>query len=393
MRILRLIQTLNPAVGGPIESVRQSSAALQERGHQVEVVILDREGSPWLQGIPFPVHAVGSGRPGYGYAARVKPWLGEHALSFDAVLVHGLWQYLGFAAWRTLRHSTTPYFVFPHGMLDPWFAERYPLKHLKKRLYWPIESRVLADAEAVLFTSEEEKRQAEKLFFTKVKNARVVAYGTAAPKVDLKAARAQFLARFPALQGKRLVLFLGRLHDKKGCDLLLHGFAKAWRDRLGKEGFHLVVAGPAEASYLDSLKNLAGSLFPGRGAGEIPVTFAGMLSGDLKWGAFAASEVFILHSHQENFGIAVAESLACGTPVLISNKVNIWREIREDEAGFVEEDSAAGVERLLNRWADLQDSDRAAMKDRARVTFGRRFEIGRATDSLVSVLAGNVPAS
>ncbi len=388
MRILRLIQTLNPAIGGPIESVRQSSAALQERGHEIDVLILDREDSPWLQDIPFPVHALGTGRPGYGYAPRVKPWLQQHARSFDAVLVHGLWQYPGFVTWRVLRHSDPPYFVFPHGMLDPWFARRYPLKHIKKKLYWPLESRVLRGAQAVLFTSEEEKRQAEKSFFAGMENARVVAYGTAAPRIDFPAARERFLASFPALRNKRLILFLGRLHDKKGCDLLLKGFATAYRNRLGAEGFHLVIAGPGPAAYLNSLQALAQTLFSG-GPGPMPVTLPGMLSGDLKWGAFAASEAFTLPSHQENFGIAVAEALACGTPVLISKQVNIWREITEDAAGFADADSAAGVERLLNQWAGLSATEREEMQQRARNCFAQRFEIGQATDSLISVLSEN----
>ncbi len=386
MRILRLIQTLNPAVGGPIESVRQSSASLQERGHTVEVVVLDRADAPWLRGIPFPVHAVGTGRPGYGYSPQLMPWLKKHANSFDAVLVHGLWQYVGLSTWRALRHSNTPYYVFPHGMLDPWFAERYPLKHLKKMLYWLIESRVLANAGAVLFTSEEERSQAKKSFFAGRKNGEVVAYGTAAPTTDLNAARHRFLEQFPGLRDKRLILFLGRLHDKKGCDLLLDGFAAAVREDPGRP-FHLVLAGPSDRAYEEALKSRTRSVFSAAGAPEIPVTFTGLLTGELKWGAFAAAEAFILPSHQENFGIAVAESLACGTPVLISNKVNIWREIVEDGAGFSDEDSAAGVQRLITRWAKLSETERSSMRDKARSCFAQRFEIGRATDSLVAVLS------
>src|SRR5689334_1269224 len=148
MRILRSIHTLNPAVGGPIESVRQSSAALQARGHEVEVVTLDAAGASWLKETPFPVHAIGPSE-GYGYSSQLAPWIRQRRDSFDAVVVHGVWQYLGVAAWRALRDSATPYFVFPHGMLDPWFARRYPLKHLKKMLYWPVESRVLRSATAV----------------------------------------------------------------------------------------------------------------------------------------------------------------------------------------------------------------------------------------------------
>lgn len=386
MRILRSIHTLNPAVGGPIESVRQSSAALRARGHEVEVVTLDAPGASWLREIPFPVHALGPS-DGYGYSSQLAPWIRQRRDSFDAVVVHGVWQYLGVAAWRTLRNSATPYFVFPHGMLDPWFARRYPLKHLKKMLYWPVESRVLRSARAVLFTSEEERAQAHRSFFHCDWNEEVVAYGTAPPKVDLVAARERFLQSFPTLRGKRILLFLGRLHTKKGCDLLLEAFASVLRARAGSENLHLVLAGPAQADYLLKLRRILRSAFSEENEEKIPVSFTGMLEGELKWGAFASAEVFILPSHQENFGIAVAEALACGTPVLISNKVNIWREIVDDEAGFAEDDTLDGTKRLLDRWLGTAADNRGEMAKNARRCFAEKFHIDKAVESLVAVIS------
>ena len=118
------------------------------------------------------------------------------------------------------------------------------------------------------------------------------------------------------------------------------------------------------------------------------ITFTGMLAGRRKWGAFSAAEAFILPSHQENFGIAVVEALACGTPVLISNKVNIWREIAAGEAGYVENDDLTGTARLIDRWMGTSPDVRAAMKEKAQQCFARHFEIDRAADSLLKVLAG-----
>ena len=107
-------------------------------------------------------------------------------------------------------------------MLDPWFKRTYPLKHLKKLLYWPWgEYRVLRDAAAVLFTSEAERHLARESFSPYRCHEEVVNYGTAAPTLDLEAAREHFLARFPHLRDKRILLFLGRLAEKKGCDLLI----------------------------------------------------------------------------------------------------------------------------------------------------------------------------
>lgn len=381
MKLLRTIRSANPAHGGPIEGIRQSSAVLLEQGHEVEIASLDSPDESWLRDFSFPVHALGPGRGSYGFAARYRHWLEENAGKFDAVLVHGLWQYSSYGVWQAIASKRPPYFVFPHGMLDPWFKRTYPLKHLKKLLYWPWgEYRVLRDAAAVLFTSEEERRAARESFALYKCNERVVNYGTAGPQVELGAAREEFFNRFAELRGKRILLFLSRLHVKKGCDLLLDAFQQVLSARLPNESLHLVMAGPCLSDeYLNELKLRAGS---GRN-----VTFTGMLSGNLKWGAFAAADVFILPSHQENFGIAVAEALACGTPVLVSNKVNIWREIVEDGAGFADEDDLAGTARLLTRWLSLDPTAADEMRRAARASFAARFEIHSAVESLLEVLA------
>ena len=379
MKILRSIHTVNPALGGPIESVKQSSAALARRGHNVEIVSLDLPGDPWVSDAPVPVHALGPGRGSYGYTPDFSRWIAERRMSYDAVIVHGLWQYTGFGVWRALAGSTTPYFVFPHGMLDPWFKHAYPLKHLKKLLYWPLaEYRVLRDAAAVLFTSEEERRLARQSFAPYRCNEVVVNYGTASP-ANLEAARQAFFEAFPKFRGQRFLLFLGRLHHKKGCDLLIEAFSEM-RVKVAGDPIHLVMAGPsADASYLRRLQQMAS------GAGD-SIIFPGMLTGDLKWGALSAAEAFVLPSHQENFGIAVAEALGCGTPVLISNKVNIWREIETAGAGYVENDDLAGTTALLKRWLDTPPDGRTAMKQNAASCFMDRFEIERATDSLLAVM-------
>jgi glycosyltransferase involved in cell wall biosynthesis len=377
MKILRSTHTVNPALGGPIESIKQSSAALLRRGHSVEIISLDAPEDPWVRAAPVPVHALGPGLGGYGYEPRFSRWIRQRRADYDAVIVHGIWQYSSFGVWRALAGTTTPYFVFPHGMLDPWFKRTYPLKHLKKLLYWPWgEYRVLRDAAAVLFTSEEERRLARESFQLYRCKEVVVNYGTAAP-ANLENARHAFFEAFPNLRGQRFFLFLGRLHEKKGCDQLIEAFGKI---RNSSERIQLMIAGPcADDGYRRHLQQMAA-------ASDGMISFPGMLSGDLKWGALSAAEAFVLPSHQENFGIAVVEALACGTPVLISNKVNIWREIEADGAGYVENDDLAGTVALLNRWLATPAEIRFAMKQKATNCFASRFEIERATDSLLAAI-------
>lgn len=382
MKILRSTHTVNPARGGPIESIKQSSAALLRRGHEVEIISLDAPDDPWVRGAAVPVHALGPGRGSYGYTPRFSSWIKERRAQFDAVIVHGLWQYSSFGVWRALAGTSTPYFVFPHGMLDPWFKRTYPAKHFKKLLYWPwAEYRVLRDAAAVLFTAEEERRLARESFGLYRCREVVVNYGTAAPE-NLDHSRENFFAAYPRLKDRPFLLFLGRLHEKKGCDLLINAFVAMRKSNPDFASF-LVMAGPcADEQYLDYLRGLA------KEAGD-SILFPGMLTGETKWGALGAAEAFVLPSHQENFGIAVAEALACGTPVLISNKINIWREIEADGAGFVENDDLEGMSRLLTRWLDTREAARTAMRKNARNCFANRFEIERATDSLLAVLAGH----
>jgi glycosyltransferase involved in cell wall biosynthesis len=111
-----------------------------------------------------------------------------------------------------------------------------------------------------------------------------------------------------------------------------------------------------------------------------------MLSGDLKWGALRQAEVFILPSHQENFGIAVVEALACGTPVLISRPVNIWREIESSGAGLVDADTVEGCSRLFVKWLNLTDPARMEMAARAVASFKQYFEITQTAASLVDTI-------
>lgn len=383
MKILHVIHSANPVGGGPIEAIKQLTVIHEREGHEVEVASMDTAESPWVGDTGFLLHALGVSGSSYGYTPRLIPWLKERGRSFDVVVSHGLWQFNGVGVHRALRGSSTPYAVFPHGMLDPWFKRHYPLKHLKKWLYWAaLENRVLRDAAAVLFTCEEERVQASRTFWPYACRERVVSFGTAAPPSEVDEQRAAFFARFPELQGKRMLLFLGRVHEKKGCRELLDAFRSVCgAGGKGGEPWHLVFAGPADSEYGREMQEKTE-----RDGLAAKVTWAGMLSGAVKWGAFRAAQAFVLPSHQENFGIAVAEAMACSVPVLISNKVNIWREIERDCAGFVESDDLEGTIRLLERWQALTVNDRERMGKAARRSFEERFEIQRAAQDILGCL-------
>ncbi len=387
MKILHIIHSANPVNGGPIEGVRQLSAVNLERGHTVEVVTMDPPDAPWIENFPVRIHATGPSYLGYGYTPRLAPWLEAHRRDFDIVVVNGLWQYGGYCAWNILRNTNTPYCVFPHGMLDPWFKREYPLKHLKKWLYWPWgEYRILRDALAVFFTCEEERRLARRSFWLYKCDEIVVNYGTRGAEGDAAKQREIFLSAHPRLRGKRILLFLGRFHKKKGADLLLDAFRHFLNDKpeAARENLALVMAGPqdpVDVGFLEKAKDLCREFNL-----DDKVVWTGMLKDDMKWGAFHSAEAFILPSHQENFGIAVAEALSCSLPVLISNKINIWREVTLHGAGLVESDDSTGTRLLLERWWKLPQDERAAMRLRALECFQTRFEVTSTGNTFISAL-------
>ncbi|AFL87760.1 glycosyltransferase [Terriglobus roseus DSM 18391] len=377
MRILHVIPTLNPAMGGPIEGVRTLFTYVNE-GYIGEAVTADLPDAPWLQGLAFPVHALGPSTGGtYGYNARLLPWLRANIDRFDGVIVNGLWQYNGLPAMLAAR-GRKPYMVFTHGMLDPYFKRRYPLKHLKKVLYWyPFEYWVLRRAYRVLFTTETEERLAQESFAAWRWRPQVVPYGIRAPQSRPEDDISTFLEHVPAVRGKRFLIYLSRIHPKKGCDLLLQAFSEV---SASDPDLHLVMAGPDETGWIPELKAVAEKA----GCGH-RVHWPGILRGPAKWGAFRAAEAFILPSHQENFGIAVAEALAAGLPVLLSDKVNIGDMLVGEGCSLIQPDTLDGTRHLLESWIAMHPSDRQAMSEHAAECFRSRFDMLETAQVIMSL--------
>jgi glycosyltransferase involved in cell wall biosynthesis len=265
-----------------------------------------------------------------------------------------------------------------HGMLDPYFNRPYLTKFAKKWPYWFLAERhLIGDAHRIFFTSEAEQQLAAKSMWPYKANGIVVPYGISGPNGNPELYRQSFLNLWPAIRGKRFLLFLGRVHPKKGCDLLVEGLAAA---TAGDPGLHLVMAGPDQTGWKAKLEARAAELKVGD-----RIHWPGMLEGDAKWGAFYSAEAFVLPSHQENFGIAVVEALACGVPVLISDKVNIFDEIRKDGAALVESDTLEGTTSLIRRWLALSPEEKRAMQQAARRSFESRFNSQRLPSAILSV--------
>jgi glycosyltransferase involved in cell wall biosynthesis len=378
VRILHVINSIDPASGGPAEGLRQLSHIYHAGGHDVHIATLDAPDIVEDYNFPAPVIGLGPSKGVYGYTPRAVPWLKEHIPTFDMVFLNCIWQYNALAAYRVLAKVDTPYGVFAHGMLDPYFKKAFPLKHIKKSIYWHLFLQpVLANANAVLFTCEEEKILARQSFGRYKARERVLNYGIFGPDLDLTNAAAEFLGKWPKLRGKRLAISMGRLHPKKGLDILIEAFAASLAQH---PEWELVIAGPDQVGQQSALQALAVQL----GVAE-RITWTGMIGGELKWGALAASDVFVIPSHQENFGIVVAEALACKLPVILSDKVNIWREISSHQAGLVCQDSVVSTKAALKQWASLSEDEVTTMRARAWKCFDDCFNYNMIAGKVLEV--------
>ena len=415
MNVLHVIADMDPVKGGVCQAVRTIIVGLAEQGVHSEVVSLDLPTASFLTQDTIKIHALGPGKGPWQYSSRLLPWLQNNLSRFDKILVHGLWLYPGFAVSRAikqLRKSSAPsvpqLFVMPHGMLDPYFqkAEERKWKAWRNTIYWKIlENKLIHQAEALLFTCEAELLLARQPFQPyKPKQERVVGLGVGIPPPYQPAMSPAFLAHCAGLGSRPYILYLGRIHEKKGVDLLVQAYAniaedfnKVQRTTASTRGGAsealnrkkacslplLVIAGPGlDTQYGQRLQRIVS---------ENPticssVFFPGMLTGNAKWGAYYGCEIFALPSHQENFGIAVVEALACSKPVLISNQVNIWREIQTTGAGLVANNTSEGTRTLLESWCNLTQAAKLAMVEQSYITYCEHFAVEPAALKLKEAL-------
>ncbi len=377
MKLLHVMVSLNPIFGGQPEVVKQLVESLSELGHQSEIVTLDDFAYQFPEKNQTTIYSLAPSYGKYHLNFKLVEWLAHNAKNFDCVICHGIWQFQSYGTWLASRIGHFPFFVYVHGALDPWFKYTYPLKHLKKWFYWPwAEYFVLKNATGVLFTSEGEKNQAAKSFELYKVNGMVVNIGIKAPVVDPTHVKQVFLKAFPELEGKQSLLFMGRIHPIKGCDYLIRVFSEF---ALLNQKLHLVMAGPDVIGWKTELINLANKL---KIADRI--TWTGMLENEEKWGALTNADCVVLPSHTENFGMVVAEALACRTPVLISNKVNIWKDIANEQAGFVADDTVEGLRDSFQKWSSLDQLGKKDMKENAYRCFAQHFEIKANSRKLIN---------
>ena len=394
MRILNLTQSYTPffEFGGPPEKVRALSEGLAQLGHEVTVLTADwgieqrvseLPGEPAAENSPF-----GKKREVRGVKAiYLANWLHYHAASwnpalprylrarlqnFDIVHIFGLYDLLGPRTAVAARQRNIPYVVEPIGMFVPIVRNLF----LKRAYHYFFGNHLLQNAAAIIATAEQEK-------------AELIAGGIPADKIVLRRngvsvpaslpARGAFRASLNLPADSRLILFLGRLSQKKSPDLLLEAFAQLPNS---SPPIHLAFVGPDEAGMLARLHQMAEQLNV-----SPRVHFSNPLSGGAKWSAYRDADIFVLPSQNENFGNTAAESVAAGTPAIFTDQCGI-APLLDGVAGISVQHSASSISKTMSNL--LNDPTLYAQLKNGCATAVQRLDWGlpiREMDSLYRKLA------
>ncbi len=360
MKILYVIPDLSRVTGGTVTALAGLSVAHAAMGEEVAIATTDwdLQNAPPLQGVR--VHAFPCRWARWRWAPALGAFLAKNIHSYDIVCNEGLWQYPTWKAATVCRAAGVPYVVSTNGMLEAWCVAQ---KRWKKQPYlrW-VEGESLRGAAALHATTDMEYGNSSmakwnRWAFVVPAALREEAY-SAIPDPNL------FAQRFPAISGKRMVLFLGRVHYKKQPEVAIRAFHRVADKFLDTV---LVVAGPGEPSYVGRLKSLCEQMgIGGR------VIFTGMLEGAAILQAYSAATVFILPSLQENFGLAVAEAMAMQCPVIVSDQVQLAPAIATATAGLIGPPTVDDMAHALN--ALLTDEGlRASMGRNGRKLVLERF--------------------
>ena len=394
MKILQVVESLAPRYGGPSVACPAMCRELARRGHEVAIYSTDVDGRTRLN-VPLdrPVDDGGVGvhyfrgwtfPPRYKFSPPLARALRKTLPSYDLVHIYSLYGFSTAAASHYCRKYGVPYLLHPHGSLDPFLRRHHPFR---KKIYSKLcLSPVFSSATTVLFNSAEERRLAR----AAPELARLddpAGQGPPSVIVDVGVeevfftnatanSRRKFREKFPELSGRRLVTYFGRLNFKKGLDILVAAFSAVAREQ---KDIHLVLAGPDGDGYAEKIRGWL------HDAGMLArATFTGHIAGAERVALLQKSEVMVLPSYTENFGQAVAEAMAAGVAVIISDRVNIWPEVEKAQAGLVVPCDAAETARALRRLL-ANPAETREMGRRGRQLAAGRFPWSAVGDQMLRV--------
>lgn len=369
MRVLHVIPAVAPRYGGPSQSLEDLCRGLRGQGVEVLVVCTDADG-PRRLAVPLGRSVCRDGIPhrffprqwseAWKYSRPLARWLPGGVRGFDLVHVHGVFSHACLAAAEAARCAGLPWVVRPLGALDPYAMAQKPLR---KRIFWALAGRrMLGGAAAVHYSTDTERELVEGSLG--LGRGVVVPLAVAPPPPRDAAAEHRFRAAHGLDAEQPYVLVLSRLHPIKGLELLVDAFLEVTASAALRR-WRLVLAGAGDADYVRAL----GARAAARGAAQ-RVLFSGWLSGAAKHAALHGAALAALPSRHENFGLAVAEAMSHGLPVLVSDQVFLAAEVRRHAAGWVVPREPGAMGRALE--AALADAAARRRRGAAGRGFARR---------------------
>jgi glycosyltransferase involved in cell wall biosynthesis len=308
---VHVVSHLDPKYGGLSAAVPALSSAVAKAGeYSVSLTAFCKDEEHFAPSIPDRVslHYLPAGRFAWFKSKAARGAFRKLVSESAGVHIHGLWQMSTSAAVQAARAARKPYIISAHGMLESWALAN---KAVKKKIYSALFERANLESADCLHALTEAEAYDFRRFGLKNPIA-VIPNGVEAAAHPSPSA---FLDKFPELHNRRLILFLGRIHFKKGLDILAQAWGRVSRDW---PDAHLVLAGPNFEGTQAQLEEQLGKL-----AIRDRVTFTGMLASDLKWSALAAAECFVLPSYSEGLSVAVLEAMGLGVPVVITEQCNL----------------------------------------------------------------------
>lgn len=374
MNILHYIESTGFQFGGPPRFALDACRVIAAEGHQATILTPDATDSPaaWLEeagdhaeNMPTVGRLGALMRPGAFIGLSGMRRVRAALKKADVVHLHGVWAPSNLQVAAAARMMKVPYVISLHGMLDDWSMAQ---GGGKKKAFLSLGGRyMLEHASRVHCTAQAEVDQSKK-WFPNGAEAIIPYLMDLDPYRDLPGPQ---LARqkFAALNsdGAPTVLFLSRLHYKKGPEFLLR--AAAQLKQLGVNG-KIAFAGTGDAAYIDSLKTMANEL-----GVEDRVHFLGMVVGREKLSLYQSADLFVLPTSQENFGLVLIEALACGTPIVTTKGVDIWRDVEASGSGMICDQAPQVLAETISTILS-NDSLRKGMAAKARPWVFREFDEG-----------------
>lgn len=373
-KILRIISSLDPKFGGPVKGIIETSKQMIDYGFDVHILTLDKKKFNYSK---IKIHNINSFVfDKYKFSLELIGWLKKNRYKYDLFILHGLWQFQTLAARIFLKNK---YVVFAHGQLDPFFKLNL-IKRIKKQLYWKIiEKKNLLNSKSLLVTSLGEMNSLDKTYVnTSNIKKKIIKYGIYKKKINEKKVLKKFYLKFPELKKKDFYLFLGRFHEKKGCEIIINSI------KIMKKKFNskILLAGPINKTKYE--KKLLKLIKKNR-LEEI-IFFSNALYGDEKWGAIKASKAMLLPSHGENFGISLVESLSLKKPVITTDKVNISNIIKKFNAGLIAKNNLFNFKEKLKEFENFDKKKISLFSKNALNCFNKNFDLKNKDNSFSKTL-------